>query len=365
MRTFLLSAAIVAAVLVFGGGVSAASSATTSAAAAAPGFVGAWTTPDQPYDVSTNALGEVWVMYPDTPPAAPRLVRYDVNGKVITTVTLQAGDQPTGISTDPAGNVYVADASSDTIELYGDTGGILASFGGDPDKLDEPAGLTVDSQENEYVADGTNDRIDEFDRIGNLLATFGEGVLDHPAGVAILGGNLYVTDSGNDRVVEFSPAGSVLTTFGTSGSGAGQFDLPLGISAAGGNLVVSDDNNHRIQEFSPSGQFVLAFGQGGGGNGEFTENYGVSIDGIGNIFVADAGNNRVQRFFQGLNPCTQLTGAYLSTCGAARKACLAMLTDADEQSCLDQTNAKYDVIRKEPKCKRLQKSTKAHPCRLS
>ncbi len=365
MRRLMLSAAVVAAAAVFAGGVSAASFTSTQAAAAAPGFVGAWTTPDQPYDVSANALGQVWVMYPNTPPDPPRLVRYDVNGKNVTTVTMQVGKEPTGISTDPAGNVFVADGSTNTIVLYSDIGVLLSSFGGNPDNLAEPAGLTIDDNRNEYVADGANDRVDEFDRNGNLLAAFGEGTLDHPAGVAILGGNIYVTDSGNDRVVEFSPSGSVVTTFGSSGSGAGQFDLPLGISAAGGNLVVSDDNNHRIQEFSPSGQFVLQFGRGGGGNGQFTENYGVSIDGIGNVFVADAGNDRVQRFFQGLDPCTQLSGTSLSTCGAARKACLAKLTDADEQSCLQRAKVEYDAMRNEPKCKKGQQSTKAHPCRRS
>lgn len=364
MRRIVLQATIVAAMAALVGGVLASPAASMHAAAAAPGFVGAWTTPDRPYDVSANALGEVWAMYPNEPPSAPRLVRYDVNGKPIVTITMQVGKQPTGIVTDPAGNVFVADGSGNTIVYYSDIGVLLSSFGG-TNNLDSPAGLTIDDNRNEYVADGTNDRIDEFDRNGNLLATFGEGMLDHPAGVAILGGNVYVTDSGNDRVVEFSPSGSVVTTFGVSGSGKGQFDLPVGISAAGGNLVVSDDNNHRIQEFSPSGGFVLQFGQGGGDNGEFTENYGVSIDGIGNIFVADAGNNRVQRFFQGLDPCTQLAGTYRSGCASARKACLAKLTDADEQSCLQQAKARYDVIRSWPACRKGQLGTKTHPCRKS
>jgi hypothetical protein len=63
-----------------------------------------------------------------------------------------------------------------------------------------------------------------------------------------------------------------------------------------GNVFVADTGNNRIQKFDKSGNFLLTFGTQGSGNGQFSLPFGVAVDSTGNIFVADAGNNRIQKF---------------------------------------------------------------------
>ena len=57
-----------------------------------------------------------------------------------------------------------------------------------------------------------------------------------------------------------------------------------------------DTNNHRIQQFAADGAFLTAFGSRGGGAGEFEFPEGVALDGQGNVYVADTGNDRIQKF---------------------------------------------------------------------
>ncbi len=84
---------------------------------------------------------------------------------------------------------------------------------------------------------------------------------------------------------------------GGQGRGRGQFEKPRGIAAdAVGNLYVADWGNSRIQKFSPDGEFLAAFGNAGTREGELREPNGITIDSTGKIYVADALNHRLIRF---------------------------------------------------------------------
>ena len=91
--------------------------------------------------------------------------------------------------------------------------------------------------------------------------------------------------------------GTFLTTWGSSGTGDGQFDFPFGVATDGsGNVYVADDGNHRIQKFDASGTFLTAWGSDGSGNGQFHFPQGVATDGSGNVYVSDTNNQRIQEF---------------------------------------------------------------------
>ena len=76
-----------------------------------------------------------------------------------------------------------------------------------------------------------------------------------------------------------------------------QFDDPQGLAVDGnGNLYVADMGNHRVQKFGPSGQFLLKWGAQGSGDGQFDFPSGIAVDGDGNVYVADSRNCRVQKF---------------------------------------------------------------------
>src|SRR5947208_1185085 len=91
--------------------------------------------------------------------------------------------------------------------------------------------------------------------------------------------------------------GAFLTTWGSSGTGDGQFDFPFGVATDGsGNVYVADYGNDRIQKFDASGTFVTTWGSDGSGNGQFNGPHGVATDGSGNVYVADNDNHRIQKF---------------------------------------------------------------------
>jgi sugar lactone lactonase YvrE len=83
---------------------------------------------------------------------------------------------------------------------------------------------------------------------------------------------------------------------GGKGAGRGQFDFPRGMTVDGaGNILVADTSNGRIQKFSPTGAFLSLIGRPGRNEGELQEPNGLAVDGSGNIYVADVGNQRIQK----------------------------------------------------------------------
>ena len=83
---------------------------------------------------------------------------------------------------------------------------------------------------------------------------------------------------------------------GGKGAGRGQFDFPRGMTVDGsGNILVADTSNGRIQKFSPTGVYLSLIGKTGRNEGELQEPNGLAVDTSGNIYVADVGNQRVQK----------------------------------------------------------------------
>jgi hypothetical protein len=62
---------------------------------------------------------------------------------------------------------------------------------------------------------------------------------------------------------------------------------------------------------APTYQFVTAWGSTGSGNGQFTDPEGVTLDSSGNVYVADSGNNRIQKFTSAGVYTTQFGGLSL------------------------------------------------------
>jgi len=95
-------------------------------------------------------------------------------------------------------------------------------------------------------------------------------------------------------------------TLGERGTGPGRFIKPVGLAVdSDGNLYVADSGNHRVQKFDSEGGFMAEVGSLGEGEGEFNEPWGVVVDSEGNLYVADTWNNRVQKFDRDLNFLTQ------------------------------------------------------------
>jgi len=80
--------------------------------------------------------------------------------------------------------------------------------------------------------------------------------------------------------------------YNPAGDAAGQFISPESTAAdPSGSLYVADTGNNRIQKFNPDGSFAAKFGEGVLNNPK-----GIDIDAYGNVWVADTGNHRIVQF---------------------------------------------------------------------
>jgi hypothetical protein len=134
-----------------------------------------------------------------------------------------------------------------------------------------------------------------------------------PTGVVVDGaGNLYVADTQDDTIRKITPGGVVTTLAGAPGQpgggdgtgGAARFDEPTGVAVDGaGNVYVADAGNDTIREITPAGVVTTLAGKAGhagGGDGtgaaaRFFNPLGVAVDGAGDVYVADANNESIRK----------------------------------------------------------------------
>lgn len=135
--------------------------------------------------------------------------------------------------------------------------------------------------------------------------------LNRPSGITKdAGGNFYVCDRDNHRIVKITSAGvtSVFAGSGTPGMADGtgttaQFNQPYCITIDGaGNLYVGDRINHAIRKITAGGVVTTLAGNGTPGNqngtgsaARFSEPLGITIDGSGNLYVADYINALIRK----------------------------------------------------------------------
>lgn len=136
----------------------------------------------------------------------------------------------------------------------------------------------------------------------------GADPLSRPYGLGIdPQGNLWVSDANNDRFQILAPDGSHLETWGSPGDGDGEFEFfspnsgfgaPYGDVAfdAAGNIYVADTGNFRVQKFAPDRSFLLAWGEEGEGDGQFLAPSSIAIGPDGTVHVSDEERADVQMF---------------------------------------------------------------------
>ncbi|CAF1609898.1 unnamed protein product, partial [Rotaria magnacalcarata] len=175
-----------------------------------------------------------------------------------------------GLAMDEQRNLYVSDKEKHEVRRYqlGEKNGTLIAGGnGEGDgfnQLNVPTYLFVDRDHSVYVSDYSNNRVMKWvegAKEGMVVAGGqGEGSaltqLYWPNGLFVdTLGTVYVADSKNHRVMRWTQGdkkqGTVIVGGNGSGAGANQFNYPRGLSFDRlGNLYVVDLNNHRVQRFS-------------------------------------------------------------------------------------------------------------------
>jgi DNA-binding beta-propeller fold protein YncE len=230
---------------------------------------------------------------------------------------------PTGVACDAKGDVYVVDTNNHRVQKFdGKLGGYLMKFGsrGSAEgQFSSPWGIACDRVRGYiYVVDSANFRVQKFDASGEFIMQWGsfganDGQFYFPRGVAVdsADGGVYVVDMGNHRIQKFDTSTNVLPQLITKWGGGigpghasdpraqepGQLRSPWGIVVDGqGDVYVSDTGNQRVQKFDREGNFITQWGGYGNGTGQFNFPYGITVDARGSVFVVDSANTRVQQF---------------------------------------------------------------------
>jgi sugar lactone lactonase YvrE/imidazoleglycerol phosphate dehydratase HisB len=262
---------------------------------------------------------------------------------------------PEAVSVDTSGNVWISDKSnyrvlkfnipaSETGEtadmVLGQTDFTIKESGCSQTKMNVPQGVFVDVSGNVWIADPSNNRVLKFNTPALATGEAADLVLGHTdftqsinvnaSGIAGSfdvatdpnSGRVYVSDTGNSRILWWNDPASL--TNGKAADGVvGQTDFksydvattqtglntPQKICVDGsGNLWVADYGNNRILKFNtPSlatgeaadmvlGPASFTAATQGCSQSEMKNPYGVTVDNAGNVWVADTGNNRVLKF---------------------------------------------------------------------
>jgi sugar lactone lactonase YvrE len=247
-----------------------------------------------------------------------RNVKVDKSGNIYIVFAVEGAIRkiaPTGIITTFAGNGFPGDS--------GDSGPATAA------QIHAPTDVSFDGIGNVFIADAGGRKIRKVNPSGIISTFAGDGTLgsggdgglataaqfSYPNGIAFDNdGNAYVTDGDNNKVRKISPSGIISTFAGTgmaSYSGdngpatAAMLNDPSRVAVdASGNVYIDDYGNNRIRKVNKSGIISLVAGNGSavfGGDGmpatgaQLSAPVGVDIDGSGNIYIADAGNQRVRK----------------------------------------------------------------------
>jgi sugar lactone lactonase YvrE len=227
---------------------------------------------------------------------------------------------------------------------------VSAGFGTSQTEMEGPVDIDLDSQGNLFVVDMSNNRVlyfassdfpssvasDSATISGTASLVYGQTnftssksgtsrtLIDQPRGAAVDAyGGIWVADSGNNRVLHFPAscydkhtngcaADLVIGQKNFTSFGHSQFTSPWSVAVdSGGGIWVVDFGDNRVLHFPASclsnhkngcaadqviGQSDLKSTSAGAKQNMVNGPLGIAIDGSGNVWVVDNGNNRVLRF---------------------------------------------------------------------
>ncbi|MEZ4589894.1 MAG: TIGR03663 family protein [Chloroflexota bacterium] len=229
------------------------------------------------------------------------------------------GQGPWGLAIDD-NFVYVADTWNHRVQKFTLDGQFVGSYGRPGNTADDPTGqglglffgprdMAIVNDDRVLVTDTGHHRVQIMDAQGNFIGQLGAGndqfgaalgQFYEPVGVATgPDGFVYVADTWNGRIQQFTsdliPVNEWLLDTGWPANTSVNNKPYLAVDSAG-RVYVTDPEAARVLIFDQLGNYIGKFGQFGTDANSLNLINGIFIDGQDNIYVVDAGNNRVLKY---------------------------------------------------------------------
>ncbi|MGA9139548.1 MAG: hypothetical protein WBZ29_04955 [Methanocella sp.] len=235
-----------------------------------------------------------------------RIQKFDRNGTFIASWGSRGSgngsfEYPWDVAVDPSGNVYVVDNDLRNVQKFDPNGRFLTVWYGAHEgngSFYRPHGIGADTAGRIYLADAAGNRIQVFGPDGAFQKTLhgNESMMEPWDMAADRSGNIYVVGmeyTGAIIIQKISPAGDVIDSWATGGNYLNPHYIDLDRS---GNVFYSDNRHGHIKMFDPNGALLTSWGENRSGNGSLWGPMGIGVGPSGEVFVADLGNNRIEKF---------------------------------------------------------------------
>jgi hypothetical protein len=255
-----------------------------------------------------------------------REIAFDANADFL---TLPSFGEVAGVATNSKGHVFVYARTGHAVATLGDertfyhggsrlfqfdqNGKFVKEIGQGVYSVNFAQQVRVDPQDNVWIVDAGSNMVTKFDADGRLVMVLGrkpENITLRPGpGVPASGGMPAggAAEAGRGG----GPGGGRGNATPGSGINGDSFSQPSDVAwDRAGNVYVADGYgvNNRIAKFTRDGNFVKSWGHTGSEPGQFNKIRGMASDAQGNLYVADAGNKRIQVFDGDGTFKSQITG---------------------------------------------------------
>ncbi|WP_442604151.1 Ig-like domain-containing protein [Paenibacillus sp. KN14-4R] len=163
--------------------------------------------------------------------------------------------------------------------------------------------LAIDESHLFVTNAGQRNNIQKFDKAGNFITEWNSDHIKIPAGIAVdSNDNVYLLNS-NGGIINFDKNGAYKTTISLAGVG-----IPKAFAVnEEGEFFILDQSKNAVLHFNGSGVLLNSWGEYGTSEGQFIDAKALALDPQGNLYVVDAGNNRVQFMKKPVSPLQVLS----------------------------------------------------------
>jgi hypothetical protein len=200
-----------------------------------------------------------------------------------------------------SGEMYVADQSANSIEIFSETGAPLFAFS-DDEHLSGPVRLAVDHSDRIYVIDADHSRIKVFDYRGEFLSYLvpagfeGQAERSFTAITFEDNGDMWVGESLSGQVIGYDRNQLPKLRIGRYGEGPEEFSTIVGIAVDEGHVYVASQQGVAVQVFSRLGRFLRGWGFHDAGMHNVSLPAGISVDAKGRVILLDTLRQEIKYF---------------------------------------------------------------------